>query len=242
MIRTSTAIWTVVGLLCLAVLIGLLDYYDAYRHVVGFLQWLERHDDMAPLVFIVVDMLVVVLVLPGVVLTLGAGFLFGVAEGTLYVVIATTSGATIAFLAARYLFSSKITDFFMSHPRLKLVNVELAGAGWKIVLLTRLIPFFPFKLSNYFFGLTTFSLRGYIFGTLVGIIPITIFNVYVGSLAADLTRLATVSRSPLEWTLYGSGVVIAFITVMYIKRLARRALDKYIPRQEESHPDDPSLR
>ena len=207
-----------------------------YAYVLGFLEWLDQHSRLAPALFIIADMLVVILVLPGVIFTLGAGFLFGVLKGTLYVVIATTTGATIAFLIARYFFGTRISSFFMSHPRLSLVNEELATEGWKIVLLTRLVPFFPFKLSNYFFGLTRFSLRGYFFGTLVGIIPITMFNVYLGSLAADITKLGSrdISRTPLEWTIYGIGLAIALVMVIYITRLARRALDRYIPRKKES--------
>jgi len=67
-------------------------------------------------------------------------------------------------------------------------------------MLSRLVPFFPFKLSNYFFGLTRFSLRGLVFGTLVGIIPFSVHNVYLGAIAADLATLGTrtAHRTPLE--------------------------------------------
>lgn len=229
------ATWMVIGILLIAVFIAMLIYFDAHVYALKFLEWLDQHETLAPLLFIIADMLVVILVLPGVILTLGAGFLFGVLKGSLYVVIATTLGATIAFLIARYLFGAGITNLLTNHPRLSLVNNELTNEGWKIVLLTRLVPFFPFKLSNYFFGLTHFSLRGYIIGTLVGIIPITMFNVYLGSLAADLTKLGSqgASKTSLEWTLHGVGLVIALGAVIYITRLARRALKHYIPQEKQ---------
>ena len=234
--KISAIWWVVIAILCLTVFVFAWNYFDVYDRVLMFLRWLDQHQTLAPVLFIITDILVVVLVLPGVLLTLGAGFLFGVVNGTFYVVIATTIGATIAFILARYILRSAISGFFISHPRLSLVNVELAKDGWKIVLLTRLIPFFPFKLSNYFFGLTQFTLRGYVFGTLVGIMPITMFNVYIGSLAADLTRLGAggLARTPLEWAFYGAGGLIALATVVYIIRLARKALDKYMPQESKS--------
>jgi uncharacterized membrane protein YdjX (TVP38/TMEM64 family) len=109
------------------------------------------------------------------------------------------------------------------------VSKELTPHGWKIVLLTRLIPFFPSKIANYFFGLTPFSLRGYVGGSLLGFIPFSIHNVYLGSIAADLSTLGARSadRTPLEWALYGGGFVAAVVAVVILSRLARRALDRY---------------
>jgi uncharacterized membrane protein YdjX (TVP38/TMEM64 family) len=172
---------------------------------------------------------VVVLVLPGVLLTTGAGFVFGVVEGTLYVVTGTTLGATLAFLIARHLFGQSAREFIMHRSRLRVVSEDLTPQGWKIVLLTRLIPFFPSKISNYFFGLTPFSLRGYVGGSLLGFTPYSINSVYIGSIAADISTLGarSLGRSPLEWTLYGVGFVVTVFAVVYLNRIARRALAHY---------------
>jgi uncharacterized membrane protein YdjX (TVP38/TMEM64 family) len=96
-------------------------------------------------------------------------------------------------------------------------------------MLTRLIPFFPSKISNYFFGLTSFSLRGYVGGSLLGFTPFSINNVYLGSIAGDLSTLGqrNLERTPLEWTLYGAGFLAIVIAVIYLNRLARRALARY---------------
>ncbi|MDP2057618.1 MAG: hypothetical protein Q8K35_07680, partial [Thiobacillus sp.] len=93
----------------------------------------------------------------------------------------------------------------------------------------RLIPFFPSKIANYFFGLTPFSLRGYVGGSLLGFIPFSIYSVYLGSIAADLSTLGArnVGRTPLEWALYGAGFVATVVAVIYFSRLARRALARY---------------
>ncbi len=228
--RMNSPLWGIAAsILFVAVTLGVLVYFDAHEQVLRLLQWFDAQGAWAPLLFILIMMAVVVLVLPGILFTTGAGFVFGVVEGSLYVVAGTTLGATLAFLIARYLFGERAKQFIMSRARLHLVHQELTPHGWKIVLLTRLIPFFPGKLSNYFFGLTSFSLRGYVGGSLLGFIPFSIHNVYLGSLAADLTTLGerNLDRSPLAWALYGAGFVATVVTVIFLNRLARRALARY---------------
>ncbi|MDZ7581671.1 MAG: TVP38/TMEM64 family protein [Deltaproteobacteria bacterium] len=216
-------------MLFVAALLALLIHFGAHEQVLRLLKWFDAQGAWAPLLFILIMAAVVVLVLPGVLLTTGAGFVFGVVEGSIYVVMGTTLGATLAFLIARYLFGQRARSFVMARAKLQLVSEELTPHGWKIVLLTRLIPFFPSKISNYFFGLTPFSLRGFVGGSLLGFIPFSIHNVYLGSIAADLTTLGarSLGRTPLEWTLYGAGFVATVVAVVYLSRLARRALARY---------------
>lgn len=230
MIRRMSPVWSIAAsVLLVAAVLGVLIYFDAHQEVLRLLEWLDAQGAWAPLLFILVMALVVVLVLPGVMFTTGAGFVFGVVEGTLYVVLGTTLGATLAFLMARHLFGARAARFVRAHARLRLVSEELAPQGWKIVALTRLVPFFPFKISNYFFGLTRFSLRGFVSGTFVGIIPFSLHNVYLGSIAADIATLGArnAERTPLEWALYGAGLLATIALLIYLNRLARRALAQY---------------
>lgn len=219
----------IVSILFVALVIGTLVYFDVHEEVLRLLDWLDARGIWGPLLFIVVMMLVVVLLLPGVLFTTGAGFVFGVVEGTVCVVVGTTLGATIAFLIARHLFGEWATQFVLRHAKIRLVSEELTPHGWKIVLLTRLVPFFPFKLSNYFFGLTQFSLRGFACGSFLGVIPLSLHNVYLGSIAADigLEGARSADRSPLEWGLYGAGFLVTIFLVVYLNHLARRALARY---------------
>lgn len=230
MIRKSSAAAGVIGsVLLVAAVLAVLIYFDAQQQVLQLLEWLDGQSVWAPLLFILLMMLVVVLVLPGMMFTVGAGFVFGVLKGTLYVVIGTTLGAVLAFLIARHLFGARAARFILARAKLRLIGEELAPHGWKIVLLTRLVPFFPFKLSNYFFGLTHFSLRGFIYGTVIGIIPFSLHSVYLGSIAADLATLGArgVERTPLQWTLYSAGLVAVIALLVYLNHLARRALARY---------------
>ncbi|MEA1949029.1 MAG: TVP38/TMEM64 family protein [Thermodesulfobacteriota bacterium] len=235
MVRGLFLKWGIVlGIVLLLAPIGALFYFEAQSYILSFFDWLDKLGAWAPFLFILIDMLVVVLVLPGVIFTLGAGFMFGILRGSLYILIGSTTGATIAFLIARHLFGERATGFVLAHPKLKLVNDEFVRAGWKIVLLTRLVPFFPFKLSNYFFGLMQISLRDFIIGVFFGIIPFTITNVYIGSLAADLATISsrTASRSGVEWTICGIGFIITIIMLVYITFIARKALDKSRSKEE----------
>jgi uncharacterized membrane protein YdjX (TVP38/TMEM64 family) len=206
-------------------------HFDLDQHVLPFLEWLEGQGAWAPLIFILADALVVVLVLPGVLLTLGAGFMFGLFYGGAYVIIATTLGGTIAFvIARRFMTTTKLAGYCLSHSRFQPIRNLSQKRGWSVVLLTRLIPFFPFKLSNYFFGLAGFSLRDFCAGTFVGIMPITFFNVYLGSLAADLTMLGAhrIDRTPLQWFLYGLGFLLVVALLIYGTSWARRMLALYL--------------
>ncbi|WP_148863718.1 TVP38/TMEM64 family protein [Marinobacter fonticola] len=228
----------VLGILASIVLVGailaVLYALGIHERVVELLQWFEAQGAWAPVLFIVIMMLVMVLLLPGVLFTTGAGFVFGVLEGTVYVVGGTVLGAAASFLIARHLFGERAKEFIMARAKLKLMSDELTPHGWKIVLLTRLIPFFPSKISNYFFGLTHFSLGGFVVGSTIGFIPFSLHNVYLGSLAADLTTLGVreTGRSPLEWAIYGAGFVGTVIAVIFLNRLARRALAKYTGKDE----------
>ncbi|HEX5793876.1 MAG TPA: VTT domain-containing protein, partial [Rheinheimera sp.] len=164
---------------------------------------------------------------------------FGVLPGSVYVLLGTTLGAVVAFLLARYCFGQRAREFVLARAKLRLVSDELTPNGWKIVLLTRLIPFFPGKLSNYFFGLTQFSLRGYLAGSLLGFIPFSVHNVYLGSLIADISSfdLTSRQRSVWEWGLYAGGLIAAVAIIIYLNRLASRALARYTDQSPDKEPE-----
>jgi uncharacterized membrane protein YdjX (TVP38/TMEM64 family) len=223
----------IVGMLAsiafVGVILAVLYSLGIHEQVLVMLQWFEAQGAWAAVLFILLMTITVVALLPGVLFTTGAGFVFGLVEGTLYVVTGTVLGSSLAFLIARHLLGGRAKEFVMARARLRLVSNELTPHGWKIVLLTRLIPFFPGKLSNYFFGLTRFSFRGFVGGSAIGLIPFSLHNVYLGSIAADLTVLGVreTGRSNLEWAIYGAGFAGTVLAVVYLNILARRALARY---------------
>jgi len=206
--------------------VATLVYFDTDKQVLQLLHWMETRGVWALLWFVLILALVVVLLLPGVLFTTGAGFVFGVAQGTAAVVVGTTLGATLAFLMARYLAGAGARRFMLSNRWLNVINRGVGSHGFRVVLLTRLVPFFPGKLSNYIFGLSDVSLRNFVFASLLGFVPFSLHNVYLGSIAADVATLTSrnTERTPLEWGLYGVGFVASAVLVLYLNRLASRML------------------
>ena len=228
--------WIVLFIVFAALVAGIVICFDIRLHALRLFDWIEGLGPWAPALFIVLEMLVVILVLPGVVFTLGAGFMFGVMRGSLYVLIGETIGATVAFLMARYFLGQRFSGFLLAHSKLNRIDDELSREGWKIVLLTRLVPFFPFKLTNYVFGLMQISLHEFVIGVFFGIMPLTINNVYIGSLAADLATLGSRghAKSPAQWIVYGLGFVATVLLVVHLGRLARKTLEGYTSRREST--------
>jgi uncharacterized membrane protein YdjX (TVP38/TMEM64 family) len=226
-----------------AIILAVLLYFDVHLKLIELLEWVEEQGAMAAVLFIVIMALVVMFLLPGVFFTTGAGYVFGIGLGTVYVVLGTTLGASIAFLAARYLFGERAKQYVLKKGKISSINAEMTKHDFKVVLLTRLIPFFPGKLSNYFFGLTEFRFGAYALATLIGLIPFSLHNVYLGSLISDLAELREggLTRSPVQWALYGFGFVMTIVAIWFFNRIAKRALEDFTegstaaPREQGGH-------
>jgi uncharacterized membrane protein YdjX (TVP38/TMEM64 family) len=212
-----------------AVLIGaifVVARYFGLGRLRELLPWISGFGSTAPLVFVLSYVAACVLFIPGSILTLSSGFLFGVVRGSIYVSIAATLGATAAFLIGRYAARQWVAARLASYPKFKAVDEAVAHEGWKIVALTRLSPLFPFNLLNYAFGLTNVRIRDYVVASWAGTLPGTIVYVYLGSLAGDLTRAATgeTQRSLAEWALYALGLLATIAVAVFVTRVSTRAL------------------
>lgn len=185
---------------------------------------------LGPVIFAGLYIPAAVLLLPGSILTLGAGALFGVITGFIVVSIGSTLGATSAFLIGRYLARDLVAGRIAGNAKFKAIDEAVGREGWKIVLLTRLSPIFPFNLLNYAFGLTNVRLKHYFFASWLGMIPGTVVYVYIGSLAGDLAGLGGEGRARTmgEWILYGIGLMATLAVTVFIARLARKALSARI--------------
>jgi len=140
--------------------------------------WVRDAGPIAPLLFILVYALTAVLFLPGAVITLAGGALFGPVLGTVYNLIGATLGATLAFLIARYLASDWVAE--KAGGRVKQLINGVEGEGWRFVAFVRLVPLFPFNLLNYALGLTRLRLLHYIIASCLFMLPSTIAFTYLG--------------------------------------------------------------
>jgi uncharacterized membrane protein YdjX (TVP38/TMEM64 family) len=215
------------SIICVTAILALLIYVGFDAKVLLILQWFDAHDTWAPILFVLLMATVVFLILPGIWLTMGAGVLFGVVHGSLYVILGTTLGASISFLVARFFFSAHSQQYLVKRQnKLKFLTDHFKSKSWKIVFLTRLIPFFPAKLANYFFGLTRCSFLHYVIATFIGIIPFSVHSVYLGSIVTDIATLGNRNsdRSQLQWGLYILGFLATLTIVIYLGRRAVRYL------------------
>jgi len=140
--------------------------------------WIQDAGIWAPLLFMAIYAVAAVLFLPGSVLTLAGGALFGPVLGTFYNLTGATIGATLAFLIARYLASDLVAN--RSGGRLRQLINGVEGEGWRFVAFTRLVPLFPFNLLNYALGLTRIKLSHYLLATYTCMLPGSIAYTYLG--------------------------------------------------------------
>lgn len=171
-----------------------------------------------------------VLFLPGWILSLGAGALFGPLVGTVAVSAGATLGSAAAFLIGRHVARDWVARRLAGFPAFKTIDDAVSAQGWKIVLLTRLSPVFPFNLLNYGYGLTGVRLRSYVIASWAGMLPGTITYVYLGSLVRNLAELGHGhARTPAEWILYGVGLAATLAVTVVVTRIARAALGRTLP-------------
>jgi uncharacterized membrane protein YdjX (TVP38/TMEM64 family) len=212
------------------IFLSVVKYFHVQELLKSSLDWVEGLGTWGPFIFIAIYIAACVLFIPGSILTLGAGVLFGVVKGSVIVSVAATLGASCAFLVGRYFTRDWVAKKIEGNPKFKAIDEAVAREGWKIVGLVRLSPIFPFNLLNYAFGLTKVSLRDYFFASWIGMLPGTVMYVYIGSLAGDLARLGTGGRGKTgaEWALYLVGLIATVGVTIYVTMLARNALEKKV--------------
>lgn len=167
---------TLVVLVAALIAAGLL-YRDAFQ-LNALLAWIERAGIAAPLVFVLLYALATVAFLPGALMTLAGGVLFGPFWGTLWNLTGATLGATLAFLAARHLGAEWVER--RAGGRIRRLAEGVSAEGWRFVAFVRLVPLFPFNLLNYALGLTRIPLLPYVIASWLFMLPGTLAYTYLG--------------------------------------------------------------
>ncbi|MEM7555592.1 MAG: TVP38/TMEM64 family protein [Cyanobacteria bacterium P01_A01_bin.84] len=204
--------------------------FNPQKWLQNALTWINQQGAVGGVAFMLLYIVATVAFLPGSILTLGAGVIFGVALGSLYVFIGASIGAIAAFLVGRYLARSWVEKKIAGNEKFAAVDRAVGREGLKIVLLTRLSPVFPFNLLNYAYGVTGVSLKDYILGT-IGILPGTIMYVYIGSLAGNLATIGTGNQPgnpTIEWTIRIVGFIATVAVTLYVTKIAKKALNEEV--------------
>ncbi|MBH8576605.1 TVP38/TMEM64 family protein [Nostocaceae cyanobacterium CENA369] len=203
------------------------NYFNPQALLRNALQWIDSLGTVGAIAFIALYIIATIAFLPGSILTLGAGVIFGIFWGSVYVLIGATLGATGAFFVGRYLARGWIAKKIADNQKFAVIDRAVGREGLKIVLLTRLSPIFPFNLLNYAFGITGVSFKDYFIGS-IGMIPGTIMYVYIGSLASDIAAIGTEAQptnSTMQWTIRIVGLIATIAVTVYVTRIARKALE-----------------
>ncbi len=195
-------------------------------YVPRFAAWVDSLGIWGPLVFIGGYAAATVAFIPGSLLTLAAGAIFGLGMGTLLVFFGSTIGASAAFLIARYLARGAIERRLENHPKFRSIDSAVGKQGRKIVFLMRLSPVFPYSLLNYGLGLTKVRFTDYLVAC-IGMVPGTFLYVYYGKALGSLAAVAGGSRPDkgwADWLLFALGLIATVVVTTIITRIARRAL------------------
>ena len=200
-------------------------------------QWLRSFNDWVGqmgvagiFIFIIVYAIATVLLAPGAILTIGAGFAFGLWKGFLAVSGGATLGASLAFLVARFIARDKIEAIAKGNEKFRNIDSAIGKQGAKLIFLLRLSPVIPFNLSNYFYGLTGVKFWPYVLASWIGMMPGTFLYVYIGTAGkaavAAAAGGAAVKHGWQYWTFLGVGLAATVIVTIWVTKIARDALKK----------------
>lgn len=220
--RSRLPVWKIVAavavVVALVVAIRLLPTDEWLRALQSYVKSLGA---VGWVVYALVYALCCVLFVPASLLTLGAGAIFGLVEGTIVVVIGATLGAVASFFLARTVMRSRIEAMTAANPKFRALDRAIGKEGAKIVLLIRLAPVFPFTYINYAFGLTGVRALPYTLATMFGIIPATFAFVYLGSSGAAAAAGTTDATRTI---INIAGAVLALLATIFVARVATRAI------------------
>jgi uncharacterized membrane protein YdjX (TVP38/TMEM64 family) len=217
--------------LALLVALGVAAWFAPAREwSIAFIRYVQNLGFIGFLLYAMAYVVGTVLLFPGTLLTVGSGFLYGPVWGTVLVSPASVAGATVAFILARSFARDWIAAKVQKYPRFAAIDRAVGRHSFKAVLLLRLQPInLPFALLNYALGLTSVKLRDYVLASWLGMLPATILYVYTGSVVRDLASVFSGGFPKVtSWQrlLFWGGLVATAALVVFLTRLARRALEE----------------
>ncbi|KAL3582881.1 hypothetical protein D5086_017213, partial [Populus alba] len=201
-----------------------------------FLLWVEQDlGPWGPLVLAIAYIPLTILAVPASVLTLGGGYLFGLPVGFVADSIGATVGAGAAFLLGRTIGRSFVVSKLKDYPKFSSVAIAIQKSGFKIVLLLRLVPLLPFNMLNYLLSITPVPIGEYMLASWIGMMPITLALVYIGTTLKDLSDVTHgwSEFSTTRWVLIVLGLVVSVVLMFCVTKVAKSALDKALAENED---------
>jgi uncharacterized membrane protein YdjX (TVP38/TMEM64 family) len=227
--QKKSAITPLAGLIVIVIALFLaMKFLPAQQWLQSFNHWVSRMGVIGIFIFIGVYAIATVLLAPGAILTIGAGFAFGLWKGFLAVSAGSTLGAALAFLVARFIARDRIEATAKQNEKFQRIDSAIGKQGAKLIFLLRLSPVIPFNLSNYFYGLTAVRFWPYVLASWVGMMPATFLYVYIGT-AGKAAVSAAAGREVMKhgwqyWMLLSVGLAATVIVTIWVTRIGRDAL------------------
>ncbi len=214
--QSRSGIGRVVALIAIVIVLFLaMRFLPVQQWLRNFNDWVGQMGAAGIFIFIFVYAFATVLLAPGSVLTIGAGFAFGLWKGFLAVSAGATLGASLAFLVARFIARGKIESVSQRHEKFRKIDNAIGKQGAKLIFLLRLSPVIPFNLSNYFYGLTSVEFWPYVL-------------VYIGAAGKAAVAAATGGEAMKHgwqyWTFMGIGLAATISVTIWVTKIARDAL------------------
>jgi uncharacterized membrane protein YdjX (TVP38/TMEM64 family) len=221
----------ITGLLVVILLIRLsgLTEYIHINNLSKINAWIKGFGIFGPVVYIVLYILSCIFFLPGIPITLAGAIAFGPILGTLYVSIGSTLGAGAAFLMGRYAARSMVTGWISKNKQLKKIDEGVKTHGWRMLMITRLVPVFPFNIQNYIYGLTKIRFSTYLLVSWLCMLPGTIAYVFAGGSLIS-------GKGDLKKTfIYLAIAGIFFVLVSFVPRLIKKRYQDVLSADREQN-------
>ncbi|HZF31396.1 MAG TPA: VTT domain-containing protein [Gammaproteobacteria bacterium] len=216
----------IVAVLLLAAVVAVAAGWPVGFWIAGAAAWAQLHPLAAGALFVAVYVLAAVLVVPGSILTLASGYLFGLPLGVALTSAGSLLGAAAAFLVGRFVAREWVEQRIAARPNFRALDAAMRHDGFVIMLLARLSPLIPYNLLNYGLSVTAARFRDYLLASWIGMLPAIVAYVYTGSFANSLTTLTSTGRAP-TWaahSLLALGFAATVALAVLITRRATRIL------------------
>ncbi len=211
-----------VFLICLICTVFIVAYFFGFsNHLKDLQPWIQSWGIWAPLVYLIIYLGVVLMSIPATPFGVIAGIMFGSVTGIILIVVGASVGSALTFLIARYFARDAVVQWIGDNPRFQRLDKLIETHGTIIVIITRLVPLFPFNILNYGFGLTKISFKTYMVWSTIGMIPGTV--VFVGG--SDLIYQSLITGEiPVELSILIAAMIFLMIGIgWYVKSVYTKA-------------------
>lgn len=208
--QDKVKLFIIAGIIAVAIILmkvfGVFEYISI-ENITKLTEWINSFGIIGPLVYIALWIAACIFFLPGLPVALLGGFVFGPWFGILYSSIGSTLGATAAFLVARYAARSMVEGWVQGNEQFKKIDEGVEKQGWRMLMITRLVPVFPFNLQNYAYGLTKIKLGTYVLVSWSCMLPGTIAFSFAGGSVVS-------GQGNLGKTLMYLGIAAVFFVII----------------------------